>query len=462
MSADRDEPPDWIETAVRFASSLGFNGMRVRWKLIRMQQSWQRSRRAAEQETAHLRYEHAVCPYCGRVQDRRERACVGCGKPMATRPWQMVQRLGVVMPRALSVSTLLGVLLLATYFRLMLARPGSGYLSADTDLLVHYGAYYLPAVQAGELWRYGTAIFLHIGLWHLGFNLLALAQIGPAVEETFGRGRMAFFFMLTGVLSFAACHAWGMMAVSAGASGAVMGLMGAAAGWGQRDGTGIGRAIRNQMLKWVVYVTLFGVLFNANHVAHFAGFLAGGLLGYLTPARWLRREVLRPLDVSMGALGLAAAALTAVLVVRPPSSAGSWMQAHTAEVEDADYGEELWEDDAPPEHYLRGLYEACALREGGQIDAAMARLRTAFPPSVEPEQLGPEQLRAHCESYERMVEFCSKPRDSHAASKLIARQWVWGEPQGPSAIEIEHAWDAMCKAIHAPRPASAPPSASSP
>jgi rhomboid protease GluP len=171
-------------------------------------------------------------------------------------------------------------------------------------------------------------VFLHIGLIHLAFNLLALAQIGPAIEDVFGRGRMLFLFMFTGIVGFVTCQAINMPAVSAGASGAIMGLTGAAAGWGQRDGTSVGKGVRNQMLKWAAYTMIFGLLVHANNVAHAGGFLSGGILGLLMPPRWLRRGFLRGSDVAIGALALAALAVAFFLVLRPPASSEAWAKSY--------------------------------------------------------------------------------------------------------------------------------------
>jgi rhomboid protease GluP len=231
-----------------------------------------------------------------------------------------------------SISTMLGMAMVIAYLRLMITKPGSGYLSVDSDVLVYLGAYYLPALQAGQFWRNATAIFLHIGLLHLGFNMLALAQIGPAVEETFGRARMLLLFMVTGVAGFAACQVLDMSAVSAGASGAIMGLTGAAAGWGQRDGTSVGRDVRNQMLKWAAYTMIFGFFVHANNTAHVAGFVMGGVLGYFIPARWLRRGRMRGSDMVIGALAFAMFAVSVALVLHPPSSSDQWAKGHAAAV----------------------------------------------------------------------------------------------------------------------------------
>jgi rhomboid protease GluP len=325
-----DRRDDFIETLVRLAAGVGMNGTRVRWKLMRLQKAWQDWRQHKQRQIEHAAYGHKVCHECGQVQDRKERRCVKCGAPMAARVWQVAARLGFTVPTALSVSTLLGMVITVSYLRLMFSRPGSGYLTVDSDELVYLGAYFLPAIRAGQPWRHATAIFLHIGLIHLVFNMLALAQIGPAIEDAFGRARMLFLFMLTGVVGFAACQVMDMQAVSAGASGAIMGLTGAAAGWGQRDGTSIGRQVRNQMLKWAAYTMIFGAVVRANNIAHAAGFMSGGLLGLLMPPRWLHRGFLRGSDVVLGLVAVAVLVASFVLVLHPPASSAAWADAYAA------------------------------------------------------------------------------------------------------------------------------------
>ena len=332
MSPDPQRDSDWIERLVAAATALGGNGVRVRWKLLHWQKAWRDWRARTRGQIARAGYQHQACPECGQVQDRGERRCVKCGARLGARIWQVAGRLGLGVPSVLSVSTLLGMVIAIAYLRLMFSRPGSGYFVVDSDELIYLGAYYLPALEAGQLWRHATAVFLHIGLLHLGFNLVALAQIGPVIEDTFGRARMLFLFLLTGVVGFAACQALGMAAISAGASGAIMGLCGAAAGWGQRDGTGGGKAVRNQMLKWAAYTMIFGVIIRANNTAHAAGFVAGAVLGFLMPPRWLRRGYARGSDHAIGLVSLAALAVAFALVLHPPASSDAWARAHAAQV----------------------------------------------------------------------------------------------------------------------------------
>ena len=334
MNPNDPHDSDLIETLVRLASTIGLNGPRARWKLLAWQkalQNWQVRKRG---ELSHATYHHTICPQCGQVQDRHERRCVKCDAVIGARLWQVFNRFGLVVPTAISVSTLLGMVMAVAYLRLMVARPGSGYFSVPSDDLIYLGAYYLPALRSGQWWRHATAVLLHMGLIHLAFNMVALAQIGPAIEDIFGRGRMIFLFMFTGITGFAACQAVDMPGVSAGASGAIMGLIGAAAGWGQRDGTSVGKGVRNQMLKWAAYTMIFGVMIHANNIAHAGGFFAGASLGLVMPPGWLRRGYVRGSDVAIGVLAVAALFVAFGLVLRPPDSSESWAKDYASAMRD--------------------------------------------------------------------------------------------------------------------------------
>jgi rhomboid protease GluP len=214
------------------------------------------------------------------------------------------------------VTVLLLFLCCLIYARMLIAHPGEGVTGWRGSTLLEYGAYYGPAIQAGQWWRLATYNFLHIGLWHLGFNGYALTQLGPTIEEVFGRGRTIFFFVMTGIVAGAACLVWNLNGVSAGASGALMGLIGVAAAWGQRAG-GSGFAVRDQMVKWALYTMVFGYFIHANNIAHAAGFVAGGILGLLyNPAR-LADTKDSPASKVLGAIGLLVTVACFVLCMWP-------------------------------------------------------------------------------------------------------------------------------------------------
>jgi hypothetical protein len=133
--------------------------------------------RHREQQLEHIRYRHKTCETCGAVQDREATTCSRCEAKLGRRGFQVARRIGLGIPEALSISTLLALAMIAVYVRVLIAA-GGGLGSPGGGLLVDFGGHWSPVV-AEERLRLVTAIFLHAGLWHLGFNQLAIATIGP-------------------------------------------------------------------------------------------------------------------------------------------------------------------------------------------------------------------------------------------------------------------------------------------
>ena len=307
----------WTERLVKVAGIFGFDETRLRWKLVR----WRSEREAAAEQAganvAHARYAHAVCPECGRVQPRGTKECLGCGARLSSHAVQVIRRFALVSPIDPSAGIVMGAMIVLCYVR-QIAFSGGSFIDFETMTLLQLGAHYPPLEWQGEWWRLGTAMFLHGGLMHVGFNLLALTQIGPSVEEIFGRGRTLFLYMVTGLVAFAPAALMNRNVVAIGASGAIMGLIGVAAGWGHKDGTSIGRAVRNQMLWWLLYATIFGLVINADHSAHITGFVFGGMLGLFLNSQRMGGRSAR-LDFALGAVAVIAALACVALVVLAPA-----------------------------------------------------------------------------------------------------------------------------------------------
>lgn len=314
------DPDAWIEKVVGVAGALGMNRVRVRWRLMRWQDDRRKSRRRREQWVTHVRYQHKTCPECGHVQDRDEKLCTSCGAALTGRRLQVLQRIGLTSPELVSMSTLLALALLGVYLREWIAA-GGGLRSPSGTLLRELGGHW-SAVTADEPWRLLTAVFLHAGLMHLGFNVLALATIGPRIEALYGRLTMLMLFVVTGTLANLGSDVMGLHGVGIGASGGVMGLVGVAAGYGQRQGTGAGRALRDDMLKWAAYTLVFGFWIHADNWAHGYGLVVGAAFGYaVRPEAWSHPRLLpvRALGKLVGAAGAIAA--LAIIFTRTPSPA---------------------------------------------------------------------------------------------------------------------------------------------
>ena len=152
--------------------------------------------------------------------------------------------------------------------------------SASSGVLNDFGALVPSLVRAGQWWRLVTFNFLHIGLMHLMFNSSALFTIGPQVEGAFGSQKFVFAYVGTGTASAFASYLF-LPADSAGASGAIFGLIGLMAVYGYRQGGTFGRGLMRQMLIWAAIGIGLGFIIQANNVAHIGGFIAGGALGFV-------------------------------------------------------------------------------------------------------------------------------------------------------------------------------------
>ncbi len=80
----------------------------------------------------------------------------------------------------------------------------------------------------GDWYRLVTAMFLHAGILHIAFNMLALYWLGTIVEQALGTWRFVLVYFVSGLAGSAgALLLTGPFAVTVGASGAIFGIMGA-------------------------------------------------------------------------------------------------------------------------------------------------------------------------------------------------------------------------------------------
>lgn len=104
---------------------------------------------------------------------------------------------------------------------------GGGGLSGAANPLTADFALNGAAVADGEWWRLVTSGFLHYGFLHLGFNMFLAFQLGSLLEPVLGRVRFALVYLVALLAGSVGALALQPGANTAGASGAVFGLLGA-------------------------------------------------------------------------------------------------------------------------------------------------------------------------------------------------------------------------------------------
>lgn len=98
--------------------------------------------------------------------------------------------------------------------------------STHTDVLLRFGALDRELIVSGQFFRLFTYMFLHIGFMHLLCNGFSIYIFGSRTERYFGKLKFALIYIISGLLGGLFSIAFNG-AVSAGASGAIFGLMGA-------------------------------------------------------------------------------------------------------------------------------------------------------------------------------------------------------------------------------------------
>jgi rhomboid protease GluP len=139
-----------------------------------------------------------------------------------------------------------------------------------------------PIFFRHQWYRLVTAMFLHGGLIHIGFNMMALMQLGPALEELYGSARYFFLYVVTGAFGFfvSAFPIAFLGHYSLGASGALLGLVGALLAITTKRGGAFMRDLRARLITSVVILFMLGFSgMGLDNTAHFAGLASGFVLG---------------------------------------------------------------------------------------------------------------------------------------------------------------------------------------
>ena len=130
-------------------------------------------------------------------------------------------------------------------------------------------------------WTLLSANYLHGGILHILFNMLALRQLIPLVGALFGINRLIVLYTLTGVTGFWVSYVAGVP-FTIGASAALCGLIGATLYYGKSRGGLFGNAIYRQVGGWAIGIFIIGLLIpGINNWGHGGGMAAGVLLGLL-------------------------------------------------------------------------------------------------------------------------------------------------------------------------------------
>jgi rhomboid protease GluP len=230
-----------------------------------------------------------LCPACGALVGISATRCHECGASLRFSLAALSKSLsGIFGENEAPVTTVLliaNILMFGvSWVAIASAGGGGGFRilwGMGGQTMYRLGASYGPAIFYGHEWyRLITAMFLHGGLIHIGFNMMALMQFGPALEELYGSARYLFFYVATGAFGFLVSAFMGNY--SLGASGALLGLVGLMLAITTKRGGSYMRELRSRLITSVAILFVIGFSgMGIDNYAHGAGLAAGFGLGKL-------------------------------------------------------------------------------------------------------------------------------------------------------------------------------------
>jgi rhomboid protease GluP len=178
----------------------------------------------------------------------------------------------------------------------------------------------LPVFGFARWWTVLSASWLHAGLLHIFFNMMAARQLAPMTADMYGPGRMVIIYIVGGVAGFTLSSVAGEFfpaililrggRFTVGASASISGLIGAILAYGHRSGSGMARSYAMQS---VIMLLMMGFLIpGIDNYAHLGGFGGGYLVArYLDP---LKQERIDHLAIAVGLLALSVLSVIASVI----------------------------------------------------------------------------------------------------------------------------------------------------
>jgi len=294
-----------------------------------------------------------MCRSCGAIVGAGETQCGVCGASTAA---QNTTHAGPHPPDRETIRFARAVLnrpykftiifLIANVFVFLLMWDSSGMSfrvlqrAFSEPILVMYGAKlnYLIDAPNNQWWRFITPMFVHIDVLHLVMNMFSLLILGPFVEKLYGSAKFVVLYVLTGIagvvgsyLALQPALAHGLLgsfifkaddAPSAGASGALFGLVGVLFVFGIKYRRELPEGFRRVFgtgLLPIIFINLFiGFVGRSSisNAAHLAGLFSGAALAVFIDYRrpgvragittaWLALQIVCLILIGLGAYKVA-------------------------------------------------------------------------------------------------------------------------------------------------------------
>jgi membrane associated rhomboid family serine protease len=229
--------------------------------------------------------------------------CVRAARPPAA---ERARRWNATHPR------LLTQIIVAINVAVFLAGLGNGDILNGSSTLARRFALDGPDVANGEWYRIITAGFLHYGLIHIAFNMIFIWQLGGMLETSLGRLRYGLLYVASLLAGSAGALLLSPNALTAGASGAAFGLLGATMVGLRQRGVNVWRTDLGMLL--IVNLALTFGISGISIGGHLGGLVGGGIAGAALLAP--RQSEQRALEIAVPIAVMAASVVVALWAAR--------------------------------------------------------------------------------------------------------------------------------------------------
>ena len=180
----------------------------------------------------------------------------------------------VFSPKKIIMTNIIICLCIIAFALMYLLGDGSD----DENTLIYFGANYGPFVRDGQIWRLLSCAFLHIGFAHLIVNMYSLFVIGSQVETFIGKWKFLLIYLISAVGGSLMSLCFNSNVLSAGASGAIFGLLGSLLYFGYHYRLYLSHALKTQIIPIIIINLFIGFVSEGiDNGAHIGGLIAGYL-----------------------------------------------------------------------------------------------------------------------------------------------------------------------------------------
>src|SRR5262249_10264850 len=232
-----------------------------------------------------------LCPACGSLVGIHATRCHECGASLsfslAAASKSLANYFGDEYP-VTRVFLIANIAMFAVSYLAGVASGQSGIsiaFSGGGRAVEAGGSWLYPILAFHQYYRLVTASFLHLGLLHIGMNMLVLMDVGPQAEHEYGSPRFLFIYILSGMGGFALSAIRGHLA--AGASAALMGIIGLLLAMNMKRRSALAQAQKSRLISWIVMIFVIGALpgVRIDNWGHAGGLATGFVLGRMMADR---------------------------------------------------------------------------------------------------------------------------------------------------------------------------------